>query len=162
MAGEPAPAGHERVLRGHIEAASRREFDAAVGVFAQGAVWDRSPVGQEVIEGREAIRAFIEDWNAVFDDYVLGLEEFHDLGRGVTFVLMSQRGRPRAGGGFVEEPYAAVVLWKDGLIVRVAVYPQLDDARVAAERLLRSRYSERYASASRRTPSSICSGVTPE
>jgi len=52
-------------------------------------------------------------------------------------VLMSQRGRPRAGGGFVEEPYAAVVLWEGGLIARVAVYPQLDDARAAAERLVR-------------------------
>jgi ketosteroid isomerase-like protein len=139
VAGEPAREGPERLLREHIEAATSRDFGAAVGVFAQGAVWDRSPVGQEVIEGRDAIRAFIEDWNAVFDDYVLGLEEFHDLGGGVTFVLMSQRGRPRTGGGFVEEPYAAVVLWEDGLIARVAVYPQLDDARAAAERIVRSR-----------------------
>ncbi len=139
MPGESAPDGPEGALRRHIEAATRRDFEAAVGVFAQGAVWDRSPVGQEVIEGRGAIRAFIEDWNAVFDDYVLGLEEFYDLGGGVTFVLMSQRGRPRAGGGFVEEPYAAVVLWEDGLIARVAVYPRLDDARAAAEQLVRSR-----------------------
>ena len=85
-------------LRGHIEAANRSDFDAALAVFSEGAAWDRSPVGQEVIEGRDAIRDFIEDWKVGFEDYVLGLEEFHDLGNGVTLGLLSQRGRPRAGG----------------------------------------------------------------
>jgi hypothetical protein len=51
----------------------------------------------------------------------------------------SQRGRPRAGGSLVEEPYAAVVAWKDRLIVRVGVYPEIDEARAAAERLAQDR-----------------------
>jgi len=132
----PDPEGK---LRRHIEASNRWDFDAALAIFSNGAVWDRSPVGQEVIEGREAIRDFIEDWNAVFEDYVLGLEEFHELGNGVTFGLLSQCGRPRAGGGLVEEPYAAVVAWKDGLIVRVTVYQDIDEARAGAERLAEER-----------------------
>ena len=129
----------EGKLRGYIEAANRRDFDAVRAIFSKGAVWDRSPVGQEVIEGRDAIRDFFEDWNAVFEDYALGLEEFHDLGNGVTFGQLSQRGRPRAGGGLVEEPYAAVIAWEDGLLVRVTVYPDIDEARLAAERLAEER-----------------------
>jgi hypothetical protein len=39
----------------------------------------------------------------------------------------------RAGGAM--EPYAGVVAWKDGLIVRVTVYPDIAEARAAAERL---------------------------
>ena len=129
----------EETLRRHIEAGNRLDFDAALAIFSKGAVWDRSPVGQEVIEGREAVGDFIEDWNAVFNDYVLGLEEFHNLGNGVTFGLLSQRGRPRAGGGLVEEQYAAVVAWKDRLVERVTVYPDIDEARAAAERAAEER-----------------------
>jgi ketosteroid isomerase-like protein len=139
MSKESTTPDPEGKLRRHIEAANRCDFDAALAIFSKGAVWDRSPVGQEVIEGRDAIRDFIEDWNAVFEDYVLGLEEFHDVGNGVTFGLFSQRGRPRAGSGLVEEPYAAVVAWMDGLIVRVTVYPDIDEARAAAERLAQER-----------------------
>jgi ketosteroid isomerase-like protein len=125
----------EERLRESVEAGNRGDFDAAVAVFSAEAVWDRSPVGQEVIEGRDAIRDFFADWSAIFEDYVLGVEEFHDLGRGVTLSLMSQRGRPRGGSGLVEEPYAAVVRWKDGLVAHVTVYPDIDDARAGAERL---------------------------
>jgi len=139
MSEESTTPDPEGKLRLHIEAANRWDFDAALAIFSKGAVWDRSPVGQEVIEGRDAIRDFIEDWNAVFDDYVLGLEEFHDLGNDVTFGRLSQSGRPRAGGGLVEEPYAALVAWKDRLIVRVTVYPDIDEARAAAERLVKQR-----------------------
>jgi len=57
----------------------------------------------------------------------------------VTLGRFSQRGRPRAGGGLVEEPYAAVVAWKDGLITRVTVYPDIDAARARAERLAEER-----------------------
>jgi len=136
QASTPDPEG---TLRRHIEAASRRDGDAALVTFPKGAVWDRSAVGQEVIEGRDDIRDFIEDWNAVFEEYVLGLEESHDLGNGVASGLLSQRGRPRSSGGVVEEPYTAVVAWKDGLIVRVTVYPDINEARTAAERLAQER-----------------------
>jgi ketosteroid isomerase-like protein len=139
MSEEPTTPDPNGQLRRHIEAGNRGDFDAAFAIFSERAVWDRSPVGQEVFEGRGAIRNFVEDWNAVFEDYVLGVEDFHDLRSGVTFGLLSQRGRPHAGGGVVEEPYAAVVVWKDGLIVRVTVYPALDEARAAAERLAKER-----------------------
>jgi ketosteroid isomerase-like protein len=61
MSEESTAADPEAKLRRHIEASNRRDFDAALAVFSKAAVWDRSPVGQEVIEGRDAIRDFIED-----------------------------------------------------------------------------------------------------
>jgi ketosteroid isomerase-like protein len=129
----------EETLRQLIEAGNRQDFDATLAIFSKGAVWDRSPVGQEVIRGRDAIRDFFADWNAVFADYVLGLEEFHYLRNGVGFGRFSQRGRPRAGGGLVEEPDAAVVAWEEGRITCVTVYPDIDEARPAAERLAEER-----------------------
>lgn len=133
MAEEPTTT--EEKLRESIEAGNRGDWDAAIAIFSQRAIWDRSPVGQEVMEGRDAIREFFEDWTVVFEDYVLSLEEFHDLENGVTVGRFSQRGRPRAGGDLVEEPYAAVVVWKDGLISCVTVHPDIAEARGAAERL---------------------------
>jgi len=135
MPGNSTTLDLEEKTRQLVEAGNRRDFDAIFGIFSTGAVWDRSPVGQEVIEGRDAIRDFFEDWTAVFEDYVLGLEEFHNLGNGVTLGRLSQRGRPRGGSSLVEEPYAAVLTWKHGLITRATVYPDNDEARAAAERL---------------------------
>ena len=79
--------------RQFVEASNRRDFDAALAPFSKGAVWDRSRVGQEVIEGREAIRGFFMDWLAPYEDYKQELEEFRDLGSGVSFAVLKQRGR---------------------------------------------------------------------
>jgi hypothetical protein len=94
------------------------------------------------------------DGAAAFEDYVLCLDEFHDLGNGVTLGLLSQRCRPRAGGGLVEEPYAVVVAWKDGLITRVTVYSGIDEGRAAAELLaeVRGRWCRRRTSSSSAAP----------
>jgi hypothetical protein len=69
---------------------------------------------------------------------VADLEEFHDLGNGVTCDLVSQRAR-LASGALIEEPYATVTAWEGGMIVRVAFYPSFAEARAAAERLANER-----------------------
>jgi ketosteroid isomerase-like protein len=45
-----------------LDAMSRRDFDALMPLYSAHAVLDRSAVGLEVIEGREAIRSFFEEW----------------------------------------------------------------------------------------------------
>jgi ketosteroid isomerase-like protein len=118
-----------------IEAANRGDYDGAVSSYRPDAVWDNSTTGFGVVEGREAIRGLFEEWGAIFDDFVLDLADFKDFGNGVTFAVLSQRGRPRGVSGLLQQPYGAVTTWKDGLITRVATYADIDEGRAAAERL---------------------------
>ena len=113
--------------------------DVRMHLFGPDAVWDMSQGGAEVIEGREEIRAFIEEWLGAYEDYKQEVEEIHDLGNGVAFGVFLQRGRPAGSRGWVEFRDARVLLWADGLIERVNLFLDIDEARAAAERLAEER-----------------------
>ena len=118
------------------EALSRGDLDAAVAIYAPDAAWDVSLLGLEgVFEGREAIRGAWEDLRAPYEDLEFVMEEFRDLGRGVTLVVVLARGRLRGSTGFVESRTAFVATWANGLIERNTTYLDIDEARAAAERL---------------------------
>jgi ketosteroid isomerase-like protein len=122
-----------------FEALDRREFDAAIAFFAPNAVWDMSPMGLVVYEGHEAIRDLFEDWWGAYEHFEQVLEEFRDLGNGVTLAVAHQRARPSGSSGFVELRYAAVGTWADELAERTTIYADIDEARAAAERLAEER-----------------------
>jgi hypothetical protein len=92
-----------------------------------------------VFEGRDAIRRFCAEWNAVYEEYEVVLDEFHDLGNGVIFSVFFQRGRLKGSSAFVEVRIANVGIWSDQLIQRITQYIELDEGRAAAERLARKR-----------------------
>jgi len=102
-------------------------------------VWDISRGGLGVIEGREAVRAFFEEWWAAYEDHESEAEEIQDLGNGVAFAVFVQRGRPVGSTGWVEFRDARVMIWADGLIERTTAFLDIDEARAAAERLARER-----------------------
>jgi ketosteroid isomerase-like protein len=129
----------EEALRRSMGAVNRRDFDAAMTLYAPNAVWDASPMGLDVFEGREAIRGFFDDWWGSYEDFEQVLEEFHDLGNGVTRVVSRQRARLHGSSAFVELRYAAVATWIGGLVERVTVYSDIDEARADAERLAQER-----------------------
>ena len=122
-----------------FDAMRARDFDAAVSFFAPHAVWDVTAVGMGVFEGREAIRGFLEDWLGAYEDYELETEERRDLGGGVVFTVLVQRGRMPGSTGWVTFRDAGVSTWVDGLIERTSRYTDIDQARAAAERLAESR-----------------------
>jgi hypothetical protein len=62
-----------------------------------------------------------------------------DLGNGVSFSVIVMRGRLRGSSGWVEQRYAAVAIWTDGLIERTSHSFDIDEARAAAERLAGER-----------------------
>jgi ketosteroid isomerase-like protein len=128
----------EEAVRGSVEAFNRHDFDAALQVYGPDAVWDASPMGISVFEGREAIRGFYEDWHGSYETFDQVIEEFRDLG-GVTFAVLLQRARPRGSSGVVAFRYAAVGIWREGLAERFTVYADIDQARAAAERLAEQR-----------------------
>jgi ketosteroid isomerase-like protein len=136
---ESTTADLEEALRRSIEAFNRRDFDAVMTIYTPDAVWDNSDGGLGVYEGRDAVRGFLEDWRRPYEDFEQAVEEFRDLGNGVTFGVGRQRAR-LPGSGFVEVRYAGVAIWRDGLIERFTVYAtDIDEARAAAERLAEER-----------------------
>lgn len=116
-----------------------RDSEPEMSVFAPDAVWDMSQGGAEVIEGHEAIRAFFEQWLGPYEEYGQEVEEIQDLGNGVAFAVLLQRGRPAGSGAWVEFRDARVLLFADGLIERVNAFVDIDEGRSAAERLAKER-----------------------
>jgi ketosteroid isomerase-like protein len=115
------------------------DIDARMRLYAPDAVWDMSRGGAEVIQGREEIRAFFEEWFGAYEEYEQEVEELQDLGNGVAFAVFLQRGRPAGSRGWVEFRDARVLLWADGLLQRVNAFLDIGEARADAERLAQER-----------------------
>jgi ketosteroid isomerase-like protein len=124
------------LVRRSVEAESP---EVAVSFYAPEAVWDASPWGMGVFEGKAAVRGFFEDWSASYTDMEWRAEEIRDLGNAVTFAVILQQGRVAGSTGSVQLRYASVAEWRDGLIVRNTTYTDIDEARAAAERLAEER-----------------------
>jgi ketosteroid isomerase-like protein len=132
----PDPA---ELTRLQIDAINRRDFDAMLPYAAPNLVYDTTPSGFGVYQGIAAIREFIQGYWALVEDLSFELEEFEDLGNGVTFTVNRQHARPSGSSAPVQAREAHVTEWKDGLAVRITVYINIDEAREAAERLARER-----------------------
>jgi ketosteroid isomerase-like protein len=117
----------------------RRDFDAMLAFSGPDAVWDMSLWGLGTFEGPGAIRGFFEDWIGAYEEFAIELEEILDLGAGVVFVVLRQNARPVGSDSHVELRNAAVFVWCEGVILRTTIYPHIDDARAAAERLAGER-----------------------
>jgi ketosteroid isomerase-like protein len=122
--------------RASVEAHDR---DEAISFYAPDAVWDATPWGMGRFEGREAILGFFEDWRGSYSGLAFEAEEIRDLGNGITFDVIVQEGRPLGSSGVVQLRYASVTEWVDNLIVSNTTYTDIDEARVAAERLAEER-----------------------
>ena len=90
------------------------------------------------VEGRAAIRRFLEDWFRAWEELDFELEEVSDLGGGVVFAVVIQDGRPVGGDGRVRQREGWVYLWVGGSIARLTT-SEVDQARAAAERLAEQR-----------------------
>jgi ketosteroid isomerase-like protein len=121
------------------EAASRGDLDVLMAFYAPDAVYDMSPMGMGTFEGLAAVRGFLEDWLASYEEYEVEAEEALDLGNGVGFRVLIQKGRPAGSSGEVQLRYAAVSVFEDGEFARVTNYGDIDEARAAAERLAEER-----------------------
>ena len=127
------------LARRSVEAGSSGDFDAMVSFFAPDGVWDMSPLGMGVFEGRAAIRDFLQDWQGAYEEFGVETEQVLDLGNGVTLAVLLQSARPVGSSGDVRLRYAAVTVWVDGLIARLTNYTDIDEARAAAERRAHER-----------------------
>ena len=117
-----------------LEAANHRDFDAMLSFFAPDAVWEGTAL-RSTFEGVAAIRGFLQDWFASYEELRFAQEEALDLGNGVVFSVVTQRARLVGSSGEVRQRSGVVGEWVGGLIVGVTLYPNIDEARAAAQRL---------------------------
>jgi ketosteroid isomerase-like protein len=122
-----------------FEAVTRRDVDAIPSRWAPDGVWDLNAWGIGTFEGPSAIRGFVEDWLGNYEDYLADAEEILDLGNGVSFVAYREVARPMGSQGRTERRQAYVALERGGLIKRMTMYADIDEARAAAERLAQER-----------------------
>ena len=127
------------LVRRSVQDGSDRDLDVALTLYAPDAVWDMSPFGMGTFEGIEAIRGFMEDWLAPYAEYAMEAEEIVDVGNGVSFAVILQKGRLVGSSGEVRLTYASTGVWVNGVMTRVTNYGDIDEARAAAERLARER-----------------------
>ncbi|HWX97881.1 MAG TPA: nuclear transport factor 2 family protein [Solirubrobacteraceae bacterium] len=127
----------ELVRRGYDEfrATGRLVAELAAPEF----VWDMSHFRgwpeQQVYEGVEGAKRFLEEWTAAWDDWELEVDELHDAGDRVV-ALLRQRGRSKATGMPVEMSLAQVWTIRDGRETRMDMYSDraeaLEDAGLAS------------------------------
>src|SRR6266516_805104 len=140
MSREPVTPDLVEFTRRSVEAANRGDFDAMLRTGAPDAVWDLNPLGGlGTFEGHVAIRRFLEDWHSNYEKLEIAPEEILDLGNGVIFSVIAQKGRPVGSRGDVQQRQAIVFVWVGGLFVRITHYGDIDEARAAAERLAEER-----------------------
>jgi ketosteroid isomerase-like protein len=124
------------VARTHAlnQAGNIADLDAVMGFFAPDAVWDTSPMGIGVFEGRAAIRKMLEDWLGAFDWFTTEVDEVLDFGNGVSLTVVTQHGCPTGSKVEVHQRSADVAVLVDGIVERSEGAEGLDRTRAADER----------------------------
>jgi ketosteroid isomerase-like protein len=87
--------------------------------------------------GPRAVGRFFSDWLEMWDDYDNDAE-FVEVTPDVVLVLNRFRGRAKGSGIELESQLGQVWEFRDGLAVRQTMYRTHDEARRAAEELVRS------------------------
>src|SRR5436305_1164215 len=98
------------LVRKQIEALNRRDLDGVMSSVADDTVFDGRALGDH-LEGRAAIRAFLEEWFRAWEALDFELEEVSNLGGGVVFAVVIQQGRLVGGDGRVRQREGWVYLW---------------------------------------------------
>jgi ketosteroid isomerase-like protein len=121
------------------EAANRRDIDAILRFFAPDAVSDMSDLGFGIFKGAAAIRASLEDWWNIYEEYEFAADEITRLGETVVLTINTQAARLAGSSGHLRLLNAFVLRFEDTLVARWTVYRDIDQARAAAERLAQER-----------------------
>jgi ketosteroid isomerase-like protein len=118
-----------------LAAVNRRDLEVFLLAFeddidyraAQGALDDRGP-----IHGKDALRAYVQDWFDTFDDFRQEPVEFIDAGEDTFIAVLRVSGRAKLSGVETELTFAVVYTVRDGKILRGREYWTRDEALKAA------------------------------
>ncbi len=135
MSEEPTTSDPVELVRMQLEAADRGDLDEVMTSVAEDAVLDGRA---DLIEGRAAIRGFLDEWFKAYEELDYELEEVSHLGGGVVFAVVTQDGRLVGSDGHIRQREGWVYLFAGGSITRLTT-SEVDEARAAAEGLARER-----------------------
>jgi ketosteroid isomerase-like protein len=123
------------LVRKQVEALNRRDLDGVMSNVTEDVVLAGRA---ELVEGRAAIRGFLDDWFRAYEELDFELEEVSHLGGGVVFAVVIQDGRLVGGDGHLRQREGWVYLCVGGSIARLTT-SDVDEARAASERLAQER-----------------------
>jgi len=118
-----------------FEALNRRDLDGVMSSVAEDGVLDGRA---DLVEGRAAIRGFLDDWFGAYEELQYEIEEATHLGGGVVLAVVIQDGRLVGSAGRIRQREGWVYLWEGGSIARLTT-SEVDQARATAERLAEQR-----------------------
>ena len=84
------------------------------------------------IHGRDAMRAYVQDWIDTFDEFRIEPVALIDAGRGVVVAVLRYGGRAKLSGIETDETFGVVFTIRDGKIARGREYATRDQALEAA------------------------------
>jgi ketosteroid isomerase-like protein len=94
---------------------------------AEGALDDRGPM-----HGKDAVRAYAQDWLDMFDDFKSELVELIDAGEDQVVAVVRNSGRAKLSGVETDVTYAVVYTIRDGKVARGREYWTKEQALEAA------------------------------
>ena len=98
---------------------------------AEGALDDRGPM-----HGKDAVRAYMQDWLDMFDDFKAEPVELIDAGEDQVIAVLRISGRAKLSGVETDLTYAAVYTIRDGKVARGREYWTKEQALEALGRPL--------------------------
>jgi ketosteroid isomerase-like protein len=125
------------LTRRQFEFADRAHWDAILETYAPDAVWELREGA--TFEGVDAIRELWVDYFSAYEEFGIETEEILDFGNGLVLAVNQQEGRLVGSTSHIRTREAFVYTWRGGVVVRVTMYRDIDEARAAAERLAESR-----------------------
>jgi ketosteroid isomerase-like protein len=113
--------------RGDMDAWLERCADDIDYRAVEGAPDDHGP-----IHGKDALRAYLQDWLDIFDDFTGEPIDLIDAGEDKVIAVTRISGRAKLSGVETDLTYAALYTIRDGKIVRGREYWTRDEALEAA------------------------------
>jgi ketosteroid isomerase-like protein len=123
------------VIRLQFEATNAGDFERAMGFYAKEVVLVVDGFGflDGTFEGREAVGGWFGGWFASFErGYHFDLDDMRDLGDGRVFFVASHGGRGRGSGIEVGAENSYIYTVGDGMIVRMELFSNSEEAFAAA------------------------------
>ncbi len=117
----------EAFNRGDVDAWSKYWTEDLDHRAAEGAPDDHGP-----IHGKDALRAYAEDWLDTFEDFRVEPVEVIDGGDDTVVAVLKASGRAKLSGAETEVTYATVYTIRNGKVARGREYMDKADALEAA------------------------------
>jgi ketosteroid isomerase-like protein len=123
------------VVEAAFKAWAEDGLDALAGYWPEDIDWramEGAPDDHGPIHGKDAMRAYVQDWLDMFDDFKTEPVEVIDAGEDKVVAVLRASGRAKLSGIETDLTYAAVYAIRDGQISRGREYATREEALEAA------------------------------